>query len=295
MIYVVFEAGSRCGTSARLFFNQYVSNNPSAVDDSLLLVDMSEEFVESATTLCNASHIGACLEKDAQRIIDMMINDGQDVAIFPADELTRQRGYNPNPKWWNDVKKEFYDKEYVNARLASHGVTVPPTFRIKDVIVKPNSQSAGSKGIQFLDNVCISKRIDIAHEYVVDMFVTIEGQTVCYPREVKLKNGYDHYIKFLPQDSAVVAFAKHLPLVYPQLFSGPCHCQLIEDNNGVLYYVEGSKRLSGTSMVAMLFGYNPFELVNGAEIKEPAPNSSATYGEWYSFDSLRSLISRMYE
>ena len=207
-----------------------------------------------------------------------------DSVIFPADELTRQRGVSESIcNWFNKVHKEFYDKRFVSMMLESKGVSVPKTFGAENVILKPNSMSAGSKGVFNLDDFCVQQRINIAHEYVVDMFVDQDGHVVqLFPREVKLRAGYDKYIRFLNDEHKVAQFAKDVVAADSLgIFRGPCHIQVIEDECGILYFIEGSKRISGSSLVNILRGYDPFALLNGIKTEVCQYDE-----EWHLFDEL---------
>lgn len=273
--WVVFEAGSRAGLSALMFFRHYKSTTGN--DDNLILVDDDKVFLAtnnerydcvkalSSNTLC-LEHLG-------------------DYDVFPADELTRQRGHKFGAReWFNSVRQEMYDKRFVTAMLESRGVSVPKTLMAEGVIVKPNSMSAGCKGIVCYDDCCVQQRIDIAHEYVVDMFVDQYGEMVqMFPREVKLRAGYDRYIRLLPDTHKVADFARRVVLSDALgMFRGPCHIQVVEDHSGKMYYIEGSKRISGTSLVNILKGYNPFMLLYDEElmvIKDFDDN-------WHTFEEL---------
>lgn len=252
--WVVFEAGSRAGLSAMMFFRHYKKLVPN--DDKLLMVDDDKVFLatnnekyDSVKLICSKA---LCLEHLGN------------YTVFPADELTRQRGHKSGAQeWFNCVGQEMYDKRFVTAMLESRGVSVPKTLMADEVIVKPNSMSAGSRGVMNFDCCCVQQRINIAHEYVVDMFVDPDGEIVqLFPREVKLRAGYDRYIRFLYDNHRVAEFARRV--VHSDalgMFRGPCHIQVVEDESGKLYYIEGSKRISGTSLVNILKGYNPFMLL----------------------------------
>ena len=272
--WVVFEAGSRAGLSALTFFRQYkkltkCDDNLFMVDDDKVFLATNNERYDSVKTLCGSVLIREYLG---------------DFIVFPADELTRQRGckYGAS-EWFNCVGQEMYDKRFVTAMLESRGVSVPKTLMAEEVIAKPNTMSAGSKGIMNLDDYCVQQRIDIAHEYVVDMFVGENGEIVkLFPREVKLRSGYDKYVRFLYGGHKVANFAYDVVNAdVLGMFRGPCHIQVVEDHSGKLYYIEGSKRISGTSLVNILRGYNPFCLLNDVE------TSVNDYDEdWHTFEEL---------
>lgn len=272
--WVVYEAGSRAGLSALMFFRQYkkFENN----DDTLILVDDDAVF---RMTRPDKSYDGV----DIQCSIALECS-GAEHTVFPADELSRQRGLARGAdEWFNKVGREMYDKRFITAMLESKGVSVPKTLMTDHVIVKPNEFSAGSKGIVNFDKCCVQQRIDIAHEYVVDMFVDQDGQVLqIFPREVKLRAGYDKYIRLLSQDHKLVRFA--MDVVEADclgMFAGPCHIQVVEDQSGKLYYIEGSKRISGTSLVNILRGYNPFMCLRGCCLAEKNFDE-----DWHSFEEL---------
>lgn len=272
--WVVFEAGSRAGLSALMFFRQYKklsenTDNLILVDDDKVFLSTDNEKYDSVKSVCPKN---LCLDYLG------------DYTVFPADELTRQRGHKYGAdEWFNSVGQEMYDKRFVTAMLESRDVSVPKTLMAENIIVKPNSMSAGSKGIMNLDDYCVQQRIDIAHEYVVDMFVGEDGGIVkMCPREVKLRAGYDRYIRFLFEGHKVATFARDVVNAdVLGMFRGPCHIQVVEDHSGKLYYIEGSKRISGTSLVNILRGYNPFCMLNDIEI------SVNDYDEnWHTFEEL---------
>lgn len=279
--WVVFEAGSRAGLSALMFFRHYkkISDN----DDVLALVDDDPFFRSTQPELsCNSVEV---LSPKVLR------NDNDDYCVFPADELTRQRGHKSGAgEWFNCVGGEMYDKRFITAMLESRGVSVPKTLMADAVIVKPNSMSAGCKGIVNYDCCCVQQRIDIAYEYVVDMFVDQDGEIVqLFPREVKLRAGYDKYIRFLSDAHRVADFARRVVKSDALgMFRGPCHIQVVEDHSGKLYYIEGSKRISGTSMVNLLKGYNPFMLLNG----EVGAINSFDEG-WHTYEELLVKVEEM--
>ena len=272
--WVVFEAGSRAGLSALMFFRQYkkltkCDDNLFMVDDDKVFLATNNERYDSVTTMCSRN---LCVDQIGY------------YTVFPADELTRQKGHDfGTGDWFNKVGREMYDKRFVTAMLESRGISVPKTLMAEEVIVKPNSLSAGSKGIINLDDYCVQQRIDIAHEYVVDMFVGENGEIVkLFPREVKLRSGYDRYVRFLYGGHKVANFAYDVVNAdVLGMFRGPCHIQVVEDHSGKLYYIEGSKRISGTSLVNILRGYNPFCLLNDVE------TSVNDYDEdWHTFEEL---------
>ena len=280
MMYVVFEAGSRAGLSAMLFFLHYVKKENT--NDVLIMVDSDESFVKSFSG--KYDRVTVLSEKNWYNYVLQF--DPEEIAAFPADELTRQKCVPIADEWWNKVRPEFYNKQYVNSQLEAAGIRVPKTFDVADhVIVKPNTLSAGSKGISIFDNVCVSERIEIAHEYVIDCFHNPGVQTEIHARETKLKNGYDKYIRMVPHTDKVYDFAKHVLVDSPinGMFQGPCHLQVAEDKDGRLYYIEGSKRISGTSLVNLLYGYNPFLSIAGKSMRL---EGTYPYDEWCSFEHM---------
>ena len=278
--WIVFEAGSRAGLSALTFFRQYRKEYGS--NDSLCLIDDDETFRELYTDLYREGvSVLSKSELDKMWHLEGALYDN---VVFPADELTRQSGCPQCPSYWfNMVFKCYYDKRFVTKMLERAGVSVPATLEAENVIVKPNSMSAGSKGIHTFDDYCVQQRINVKHEYVVDMFVDEKKNIVqLFPREVKLRAGYDKYIRFLCLDHKVAKFAKSIVAADSiGIFRGPCHVQIIEDAYGRLYFVEGSKRISGSSIVNILRGYNPFALLNNI-----VPEYKEVDEEWHLFDDL---------
>lgn len=283
MRYVVFEAGSRAGLSALLFFCQF--QKKSKTRDTLLLVDSDEYFAKTIGKRFG-SNVDAVSEAEWYASLLKSNESIRETQVFPADELTRQKGTHLATEWWNRVRPEFYDKAYVNLCMEKNGISVPKTFNVSGrLIVKPNSLSAGSRGLCFFDDVCVSERIDIVHEYVVDCFYDPEAnETEVHARETRLKNGYDKYIRFLPQNDKVVSFAIEILKTQPvyEMLVGPCHLQIAEDASGKLYYIEGSKRISGTSLVFLLDGYNPFFNISGFTQGKTKPRVN----EWFSYEQV---------
>lgn len=273
MEWVVYESGSRAGLSAVMFFKHYKKNHPN--DDTLTLVDDDHTFQKSTIdTLCEDVEVSHPVYNE--KLLS--------VCVFPADELTRQSNELPGAKmWFNKVDREYYDKRFINAMLSRNGVSVPLTLSAENIIAKPNSMSAGSKGICTFDDYCVQQRIDVEHEYVVDFFVDQDGKVVqLYPREVKLRAGYDKYIKFLPLSHKVARFTNDVVKADSiGLFRGVCHIQVIEDAQGKMYYVEGSKRISGSSLVNIIRGYDPFALLCGKTC-----NYIECDDDWHLFDEL---------
>ena len=266
MKYLVFEAGGRAGLSAELFFANRVRKDDG---NSLVMADMDTTYIQCP---CPAG-VSRVLESDA---LAMIAADASACAVFPADELARQgkpavfdlAARNPMVA----VEKWFFNKRGMNLKLAqiTSGcqINIPETFSLDDVFMRPNTMSAGSHGVGRLENTCITRRVEIAHEYVVDVNWTAE-EPVIYAREVKIKNGYDKYLKFLGAGSkvarAVDEFVRAIRAKAPLMVTGIFHIQLIEDPAGQIFFVEYSKRISGTSIVNLFRGYNPFDALTGVQ------------------------------
>lgn len=283
MNFVVFESGSRAGLSAELFFEQYV--NVTRAHHQLFLSDLDKDFQHIV-----ARHPQVHLIHDSQAF--KMLEAGETV-IFPADELTRQS--NPvatrvaSKHTFSHILPFYYNKKQMNEYLApltaNCAIRIPETFSLSNVCVKPNSMSAGSRNIQFLDNSCVMQKIDIDHEYVVDVLRYDDEKMYIFPREVTLKNGYDRFIKLLPLDgelaSMVVEFVKAVCPKNEGMFSDIFHLQLCQDKMGHFYYIEFSKRISGSSCVNLVSGMSPFALIDGIDQNL---NSLMIDGSWRRFD-----------
>ena len=288
MKYVVFEAGSRAGFSAEMFFLDYIKVSL-CQEDILYMVDDSVDV--------NQVHADNQIKRISySEFLDL---DKDDLMIFPADELTRQsKSYVNGLADKNRLSKVdylYYHKMSVNQMLRKLtegcAIKVPKTFETANVCVRPNTMSAGSKGIQLLNDVSITEKINIAEEYVIDV-IRSDDYIKVYPREVVLKNGYDRMIKPLREDSDIGNAVKEFILsafpVNEGLFSGIFHLQIARDLNGMLYYIESSKRLSGTSIVNIFRGMNPFCFINGVTTKER--NNPFQYNKWYRYeDFIRAL------
>lgn len=271
--YLVFESGSRAGLSAELFFRAWRKQNgwEDGEGDVLYLSDSDELYSKVLTDCPNIVRL------DDYNAIASIVAYG-DKSVFPADELTRQCNSSVREYVSNDpiakVSEVWYDKSHMNnvlSELVSFDkcrILIPLTFGLTDVFIKPNRASAGSKGILSKDDICVSQRIDIRKEYVVDVLYGDDGIDV-FPREVKLRSGYDKMIKLLSPDSElanevrafILCVAPHVGLFAPGIF----HIQLAEDVNGDLFYIEASRRISGTSIVNLANGFNPFCFLNGVE------------------------------
>lgn len=281
MKYVVFEAGSRAGFSAEMFFLDYLKKT--GEDDVLYMVDDSLQVNEVETS------------KNVKRIdfFDFLGLDKKDMVVFPADELSRQS--QPvvcdlaKSHGFSEIDSKYYCKSLMNQRLhmLTYGckIKVPKTFDETNICVRPNTMSAGSKGIQLLGNVSITERINIVEEYVVDV-IRSDKDMKLYPRAVVLKNGYDRLIKPLSEDSEIGEAAREFILAASPtnkgLFSNIFHLQLAQDLNGDLYYIESSKRISGTSIINIFRGMNPFCFINGVETEER--DNPFQYDKWYRYE-----------
>ena len=266
MKYLSFEAGGRAGLSAELFFVNRVRKDDGS---SLVLADMDTTYFQCP---CPAG-VSRVAESEA---LAMIAGDAADCTIFPADELARQS----KPAVFDlaarhpmvAVEKWFYNKRCMNERLAvateGCAIHIPETFSLDDVFMRPNTMSAGSHGVGRLENTCITRRVEIAHEYVVDVN-WVGAEPAVYAREVRIKNGYDKYLQFLGRESkvtnAVEEFVRAIRTSVPLLVTGIFHIQLIENPAGEIFFVEYSKRISGTSIVNLYRGYNPFDALAGAQ------------------------------
>ena len=290
MRYLVFEAGGRAGLSAELFFRS--RREPSA-DDTLLLADMDPTYFQCPSPK-------GVRRLDEREVLALIAEDSSDMVVFPADELARQGKESVfnlcrnNP--FTAVDKWFFDKKKMNENLsvATKGcaIAIPQTFELSDVFMRPDTMSAGSHGVGRLSNICITQYVEIEHEYVVDVDFT-SNMPVVYPREVKIKNGYDRYLKFLPRDGkvggAVQEFVLALRAAYPMMVTGIFHIQLIENKEGKLFFVEYSKRISGTSIVNLQRGYNPFDSFAGLG-PAPASPQCAPEGTWFRYEDMMGRV-----
>ena len=286
MNYLVFEAGGRAGLSAELFFL-----NRTLPDDGnrLILADMDQTY-----RLCPAGRDVVRTGED--EALAMIAAQPQDCCVFPADELARQAKSAVFELAAGDpmtaVEKWFYDKRRMNETLGriTDGCTikVPETFSLDDVFMRPNTMSAGSHGVGRLENTCITRYVQIAHEYVVDVDYTGEEPRI-FAREVRIKNGYDKYLRFLPADSRVSCaageFVRAIRRAEPLPATGVFHIQLIENPAGDIYFVEYSKRISGTSIVNLYRGFNPFDSFAGVETKVWL-GRSVHEETWYRYEDL---------
>lgn len=189
------------------------------------------------------------------------------------------------------VSPLWYDKAHVNNVLAELvsidqcKIRIPLTFGLTDAFIKPNKASAGSKGLELKGDVCVSQIIDIRREFVAD--VLYDGNYVnVFPREVKLRSGYDKMIRLLPPLSRisrevrkfVECVSSQVELFAPGIF----HIQLAEDTNGDLFYIEASRRISGTSLVNLANGFNPFCFMN--RVKTDVIVTRFEDGKWFRYE-----------
>lgn len=288
--YIVFEAGSRAGLSAELFFRAWRKQNgwDDGNGDVLYLADSDQTYCSVPSESDNIIRIS---EQEAVNLIQ----SGEDVVVFPGDELTRQL----NPVVRNAVQDDdyarvsslWYDKAHVNNVLAELvsidqcKIRIPLTFGLTDAFIKPNKASAGSKGLELKGDVCVSQIIDIRREFVAD--VLYDGNYVnVFPREVKLRSGYDKMIRLLPPLSRiskevrkfVECVSSQVELFAPGIF----HIQLAEDTNGDLFYIEASRRISGTSLVNLANGFNPFCFMN--RVKTDVIVTRFEDGKWFRYE-----------
>lgn len=288
--YIVFEAGSRAGLSAELFFRAWRKQNgwEDGEGDVLYLADSDPLYCSVPSKCKNIIRIS---ESKAIKLI----HEDKDIVIFPADELTRQLNFSVQLAIQDDefakVCQVWYDKSHMNnvlseiVSLDKCAIRIPLTFGLTNVCIKPNEASAGSKGIEFKDCICVSQAIDIKREYVVDVLCSDLG-IEAYPREVKLRSGYDKYIRLLsPNSQIAVEVWKFIECVSDKvgLFApGIFHIQLAEDTNGDLFYIEASRRISGTSLVNLASGFNPFCFMNKVEADKLV--RWFEYGKWFRYE-----------
>lgn len=288
--YIVFEAGSRAGLSAEIFFRAWQKQNgwENGNGDVLYLAD-------SDPTYCSVPSQSENIIRISEQEAVNLIQSGEDVVVFPGDELTRQL----NPVVRNAVQDDdyarvsplWYDKAHVNNVLAELvsidqcKIRIPLTFGLTDAFIKPNKASAGSKGLELKGDVCVSQVIDIRREFVAD--VLYDGNYVnVFPREVKLRSGYDKMIRMLPPSSRISRevrkFVKCVSSQVELFAPGIFHIQLAEDTNGDLFYIEASRRISGTSIVNLANGFNPFCFMN--RVRTDVIVTRFEYGKWFRYE-----------
>ena len=284
MNYIVFESGSRAGLSAELFFVNYCHMVPDS-GDMLYLSDMDTMFQHIESTHPRVRHMH---DREAFNLLEQ-----PETNIFPAEELTRQVNavgrQHANKHSISRVDDIYYNKMETNRYLARQTagctIKVPLTFPTDNVCLRPNGRSAGSRGLQLLESTCVTQRIDIEREFVVDILRDDKHMEI-FPREVTLKNGYDRFVKLLPRDDDFTRAIKEFVLkAYPTnegLFSNIFHLQLAMTPQAEIYYIESSKRISGTALVNLAVGMNPFCFINHAP--KPAPMPQFVVGKWYRFE-----------
>lgn len=289
MNFVVFESGSRAGLSAELFFEHYV--NATGSQHQLFLSDLDVDFQNIETRHPQVKHVH-------DSAVTKMLVDGNAV-IFPADELTRQCNLSMTEvaarHRFSRIASWYYHKNQVNEYLfpLTKGckVQVPATFNTTDVCIRPNSRSAGSRNVQLLDNACVTQKIDIAHEFVADVLRYDDDKMYIFPREVTLKNGYDRFIKLLPIDGELASALKEFILTScPKndgMFSDIFQLQLCQDASGQYYYIEFSKRISGTACVNLVSGMNPFALLDDVDLDI---NTNMIDGKWRRFEDMLLML-----
>ena len=284
MNYIVFESGSRAGLSTELFFVNYCAMMPGTAH-MLYLSDMDTMFQHIESTHPRVRHIH---DKEAFKLLEQ-----PESVIFPADEMTRQVNdagrRHAGRHQISRVEDVYYNKRETNRYLARQtagcAIKVPLTFPTDNVCLRPNGRSAGSRGLQLLESTCVTQRIDIEREFVVDI-LRDDNHMEIFPREVTLKNGYDRFVKLLPRDDDFAGVIREFVLrAYPAnegMFSDIFHLQLAMTPQAEIYYIESSKRISGTSLVNLAAGMNPFCFINHAP--QPAPMPVFTVGKWYRFE-----------
>ena len=278
MRYFGFEAGSRAGLSTELFFDDYKKHIDS--EDVLVLSDKDKMYSKVAE---NFPYIERLQDERA-----LLVLSAQDI-IFPCDELTRQS----NPRVtevaaknsFSKVEPLFFNKKEMNRFLSSKaaGLKIPRTFFADEIFIRPNKMSAGSKGCCELNDMCVSEHVNIKSEYVIDCLKGRDELQI-FPRQVVLKNGYDKYIKLLP-DTSRIGNAVHefiLSVADCKLFDGIFHIQVAENDNGDFYYIEASKRISGTSIVNLARGFNPFFFLYGT--RRTRDEQGFEENQWYRFE-----------
>lgn len=160
--YIIFEAGSRCGLSAYFFLKDYM--NKTGEEIKILMVDRDNIVVASFDSLKDRK-----VESIKEDIFySQLINelDSNIWKVFPADEMNRQLNFHELNRRnlldeYSSVNPIFYDKCIVNQILSSlelKTVKIPKTYYLPQAFIKPNSQSAGSRGTQSLTEVCVSEK-----------------------------------------------------------------------------------------------------------------------------------------
>lgn len=292
--YVVFEAGSRAGFSAEMFYRVWHNHHPEA-QVRLVMADSDPTFA------CIPSPEGVVRENDKVAAAALQ---KYDYKAFPGDELTRQRDVAVQRAIASDalaaVSPWYYEKATVNRMLEKlagedAGIRVPRTFDFEAVCVKPNSQSAGSRGVEFKEGVCVSELIDIKREYVVDVLEQNDVYRI-FARETVLRSGYDKLVRLLPADHSLVAAVRKFVTAVNAgtdagLFRGVFHLQVAENPAGDYYFIEASKRISGSAIVNVFRGFNPFDVLeHTAPVTGENPFAE---GEWYRFEDFVAALDKI--
>lgn len=294
MKYVVFEAGSRAGFSAEMFFRAWKQQHPER-NVKMVLCDTDPDYA----TLPYPEGVVRKIDKGVYSFLEH-----KNTRVFPADELTRQKNAFVRKATALDpmssVDSWFYEKTTVNGLLGrlTEGkcfIKVPNTFSLNRVCIKPNTLSAGSRNISFSENVCVSELVDITSEYVVDVLEKDDYFSI-FAREIKLRSGYDKMVKFLPDTHKLVAAVRQfIELVNLEvdctLFRGIFHLQIAEDCNGQYFFIEASKRISGSSIVNIFRGFNPFDI-----LEDTAPviyDTPFVFDKWYRYEDLVSVLTKI--
>lgn len=300
MKYVVFESGSRAGFSAEMFFRLWQKAHDRK-DVKLIMADSDADLLDVPVTFN--------VTRRRDQPAEAMFSRKKHIRVFPADEMTRQFKRSIQDAIAHDpcaaVEPWYYEKSTVNRVLQNVTndecfIKIPTTFDLNTVCIKPNTLSAGSRDIKFQGNVCVSQVIEIQKEYVADVIdfplKEVDGVAIPYVREVKLRNGYDKMIKFLPTSHKVVfAIMQFINKVRDSfdfgLFSNIFHLQIAEDVNGDLWFIEASKRISGTSIVNVFKGFNPFDLLEGT--KPVVYDNPFENDRWYRYEDIVLEVAKM--
>lgn len=284
MKYIVFEAGSRAGFSAEMFYRAWKRNHPER-NVKLIMGDRDFRVNEVPTVK------GVSRKWDSTALAYV---GEKRYRLFPADEMMRQKDGYIHDRIADDitaaVNPALYDKAKMNdllTRLGEGYIKIPKTFSLDEVFIKPNTGSAGSRGLMPLDNVCVSERINIKTEYVIDVLEK-DGDFHFFGREVALRSGYDKLIKLLPETYNLIYAVRQLVDKFNSeyaeltLFRGIFHIQIAEDFDGKYFFIEASKRISGTSIVNVFRGFNPFDVLEDTEAVS-YPNQFEE-GKWYRYE-----------
>ncbi len=294
MNYIVFEAGSRAGFSAEMFYRAWRRHHPDS-DVRLIMAD-------SDTTFARIPAPDGVVRENDKVAAARLGTPGY--KAFPGDELTRQRDLHVQGAVASDpmacVEPWFYEKATVNRTLErltgnAAGIRIPRTFEFESVCVKPNSLSAGSRNVEFKEGMCVSELIDIEREYVVDVLET-GGNYRIFARETKLRCGYDKLVRLLPSDHSLVAAVRSFVTAVnagsdASLFRGVFHLQIAETPSGEYYFIEASKRISGSAIVNVFRGFNPFDVLESTE--PVACCNPFAEDEWYRFEDFVAELAKV--